>query len=194
VNEFFEEERHRCEEKIMQEIWKDVVGYEGIYMVSSFGRMKSNERIVQRKKMGDYLQKESIIEGSEYHGYKVTTIAKNKIKKHKFIHVLIAEAFLGPKPEKMEVCHNDGDRKNNAIENLRYGTRSDNVRDSIKHGTHYTPFIKKGSERSYAKINEEIAKQIKDSEESSYILAKKLNISRALISNIRRNKAWTHVN
>jgi hypothetical protein len=194
VNEFFEEERHRCEEKIMQEIWKDVVGYEGIYMVSSFGRMKSKERIVERKKMGNYFQKEAIIEGSEYHGYKVTTIVKNKIKKNKFIHVLIAEAFLGPKPEKMEVCHNDGDRKNNAIENLRYGTRSDNVRDSIKHGTYKRPPIVRGSKRSDAKINEEIAKQIKESDESSYILAKKLNISRALISNVRRNKSWTHVN
>ena len=177
----------------MEEIWKDVVGYEGIYMVSSLGRMLSKERIVKRKKMGDYLQKESIIEGSDYHGYKVTSIAKNKIRKNKFIHVLIAEAFLGAKPEKMEVCHADGDRKNNKIENLRYGSRSDNVRDAIKHGTHYTPFIKKGSERSYAKINEVIAKQIKDSDESSYVLAKKLNISRALISNVRRGKTWTHV-
>ena len=178
----------------MEEIWKDVVGYEGIYMVSSLGRMLSKERTVKRKNGADYLQKESIIEGSDYHGYKVTTIAKNKIKKHKFIHVLIAEAFLGPKPEKMEVCHGDGNRKNNCIENLRYGTRSDNVRDAIKHGTYKRPPIVRGSKRSDAKINEKIAKQIKESDESSYILAKKLNISRALISNVRRNKSWTHVN
>jgi hypothetical protein len=178
----------------MEEIWKDVVGYEGIYMVSSFGRMKSKERIVKRKKMGDYFKKESIIEGSEYHGYLRASLHKNNMHKIRFIHVLVAESFIGKKPEKMEVCHNDGNRKNNSIENLRYGTRSDNVKDAIKHGTHYTPFSKKGSERSCAKINEEIAKQIKESKESSYILAKKLNISRALISNVRRNKSWTHVN
>lgn len=192
VHEFFEEERHRLEIR-MEEIWKNVVGFEDFYMVSSNGRMISKERIVKRKKMGDFLQKESFINGSVYHGYIKVTLRKNGIKKNKFMHCLIAESFLGIKQDGMEVCHNDGNRKNNRLDNLRYGTRSDNTKDAIKHGTHFTPFSKKGSERSYAKINEQIAKYIKESKDSSGVLAKKFNVSRALISNVRNKKSWVHV-
>lgn len=46
-----------------------------------------------------------------------------------FVHVLVAEAFIGTKPQGMEVCHNDNDPTNNRVENLRYGTRSSNVLD-----------------------------------------------------------------
>lgn len=46
-------------------------------------------------------------------------------------------AFVGPCPDGMEVCHNDGNPENNRVENLRYGTRSDNMRDKRKHGTCY---------------------------------------------------------
>ena len=178
----------------MDEIWKDVVGFEGIYKVSSFGRLKSLERIVVRKNDVRLRINEKIILGSDHHGYLFTTLRKKDCRVQKFIHVIVAEAFIGVKPEGKEVCHADGSRKNNCVNNLRYGTRSDNVRDAMAHGTHYKPINKKGSERSDAKINEEIAKLIKVSDESSHVLAKKFNVSRALISNIKRNKAWNHVN
>ena len=178
----------------MEEIWKDVVGFDGIYKISSLGRLKSVERVIERKNNSNYVQSEKIINGSNHNGYLFTTLRKNNKKAQKFIHVLVAESFLGEKPNGFDVCHSDGNRLNNCINNLRYGTRSDNVKDSIKHRTHYTPFRKKGSERSYAKINEEIAKEIKNSNESSTKLSKKFNVSRALISGIRRNKNWNHVN
>jgi hypothetical protein len=193
MNEFFEEERHIYIGVKMDEIWKDVVNYEDTYMVSSYGAMKSKERIIKRKNNANYLQKESIISGTEYHGYIKTTLRKNGIKKDKFIHCLIAESFLGIKPNGMEVCHNDGNRKNNRLDNLRYGTRSDNVRDAIKHGTHFTPFRTKGTERSYAKLNDEIVRYIKISTETTYKLAKKFNVSKWAISNVRNNISWCHV-
>jgi hypothetical protein len=177
----------------MEEIWKDVIGYEGIYMVSSLGRMKSNERVIERKKVGIYVQPETFIAGCEYHGYLKTSLRKDGSKKDKFIHCLVAEAFLGIKPEGMEVCHGDGDRKNNRIENLRYGTRADNVRDAIKHGTHFTPFASKGVERSYSKLNDEIVRYIRTSSETTYGLAKRFNVSKWAISNVRNNISWVHV-
>jgi hypothetical protein len=178
----------------MEEIWKDVIGYEGIYLISSFGRLFSKERVIKRNKKGDYIQKEKYINGTLYHGYLKTTLRKNGGKKDKFIHSLVAEAFLGIKPKNMDVCHGDGVRTNNKLENLRYGTRSDNVIDSIKHGTYYTPFITKGTQRKEAKINDEIVREIRNSNDSTYVLSKKYNVSRALISNVKRHKTWTHVN
>lgn len=52
------------------------------------------------------------------------------------VHILVAEAFIGPRPKNADVCHYDDDKSNNAVENLRYGTRSENVHDSVRNGTH----------------------------------------------------------
>lgn len=53
----------------------------------------------------------------------------------KNVHQLVAEAFLGPRPEGMEVCHNNGDHHDNRLDNIRYDTHSNNQRDQAKHGT-----------------------------------------------------------
>lgn len=53
------------------------------------------------------------------------------------VHQLVARAFIGPVPEGMEVRHLDGDPTNNDVRNLRYGTRSENTLDSVRHGTHH---------------------------------------------------------
>lgn len=53
----------------------------------------------------------------------------------RYVHDLVAEAFLGPKPQGLEVCHGDNNTRNNAASNLRYATRSENHRDKRKHGT-----------------------------------------------------------
>ena len=55
------------------------------------------------------------------------------------VHSLVMETFVGPRPEGMCVCHNDGDATNNALTNLRYGSLVDNQRDRIEHGTLGTP-------------------------------------------------------
>lgn len=52
------------------------------------------------------------------------------------IHVLVAEAFIGPRPEgDIHICHYDGNPENNHASNLRYGTRQENIADMRRHGT-----------------------------------------------------------
>ena len=53
------------------------------------------------------------------------------------IHRLVLLAFEGPEPDGMEVCHTDGNPANNRLDNLRWGTRGDNLRDRVRHGTHH---------------------------------------------------------
>ena len=64
----------------------------------------------------------------------LTIVIESGEKIWKNVHILIAEAFLGPRPEGLEVCHNDGNRNNNRPDNLRYDTRSSNNLDAYDHG------------------------------------------------------------
>ncbi|TXK36797.1 hypothetical protein FVR03_16780 [Pontibacter qinzhouensis] len=105
-----------------QELWLDVLGYEGQYQVSNLGRVKSlkhnKERILSPGLDGGYL--------------KVVFSTKSKMIGFR-IHRLVAEAFI-PNPENLTfVDHIDGDRKNNKEDNLRWVTKSENARNNACH-------------------------------------------------------------
>jgi hypothetical protein len=99
----------------MKEIWKQVPGYKGKYEVSSFGRMKGPRGVNDG------------VCGSN--GYMQTTIND----KTRNIHVVVCESFIGPRPEGSHICHNDGNKKNNNLQNLRYGTPKENWSDFRLH-------------------------------------------------------------
>jgi hypothetical protein len=106
--------------RYMKEVWKDVVGYEGRYEVSSLGRLRGPRTTTKG------------IPGSRGY-YQVFLREKGaRAGKTKNIHVLVAEAFLGPRPDGMHVCHADGDKSNNTLENLRYDTPKNNWEDFRK--------------------------------------------------------------
>lgn len=115
---------------IDEEEWLPVVGWDGLYDVSSFGRIRSH--YVGRGQR----YKDGILRGSNNQGYRVVNLVKDGKKKSCQVHVLVAAAFIGPRPEGMDVCHGDGNPSNNRLDNLRYGTRSENILDEVAHGTH----------------------------------------------------------
>lgn len=113
----------------MTEEWRDVVGYEGEYMVSSLGRVRSmpgGKRHVKILKQG--------LSGKPGNQYALVGLRGTDSKA---VHVLVAAAFIGPRPGRLDVCHNNGDRLDNRVENLRYGTRTENALDRNEHGTNY---------------------------------------------------------
>ncbi len=176
----------------MEEIWRNVDRFEDAYAVSNLGRVKSKGRIVMRRNGVHCSVAEKILKQSEYHGYWRIFLRSPGIRETVFSHRLVAAAFIGKHPDGMDVCHGDGDRKNNCVTNLRYGTRSDNVRDSILHKTHRSHGLK-GEEMQHAKLTEEKVREIKASNDSSCALARKFGVSRAAIRNIRSGRSWKHV-
>ena len=109
------------------ETWAFIPGYEGVYQVSDLGNIKSFAR---------YKEGRLLKPGKASHGYYTVSFGRNKSKT---VHSLVALAFFGPCPKGMEVLHIDGTRTNNAKTNLRYGTRTDNILDAIKHGSWNMP-------------------------------------------------------
>jgi hypothetical protein len=108
----------------MNETWKSVVGHAG-YEVSDLGRVKSSLR-------GGRILRPGIASN----GYPTVALGRGKTRT---IHSLVAEAFIGPRPDGQEVRHKDGNRRNPAALNLSYGTRTQNIYDAVAHGTWLSP-------------------------------------------------------
>ena len=100
-----------------QEHWVSIPGAEG-YEVSSLGFVRE---------VGSEISPISI----DSDGYLRVSINKQ----NRYVHRLVMEGFVGPKPEGLQTRHLDGDSTNNKITNLKYGTRSENMQDRIRHGT-----------------------------------------------------------
>ena len=113
----------------MDEIWRDIEGYEGLYQISNKGRVKSlhkgSERILR-----------PVI---DRYGYMFVFLYNDNARKYFKIHRLVAQAFISNPENKPQVNHKDENKKNNCIENLEwatakensnYGTRNERVADS----------------------------------------------------------------
>ena len=108
-----------------QEIWKDVVGYEGLYQVSNFGRIKSLPKL--HNSTHPYVTKERILKFfPNKDGYWLVDLYKNKQKKHHQVHRLVAIAFIPNPMGKPEINHLNEVITDNRVENLEWATRTEN--------------------------------------------------------------------
>lgn len=104
----------------MEEVWKDIEGYEGLYKVSNLGNIHSIK--------SHYILKGSI----DTMGYRIVNLSKNKTNKHFYIHRLVAKAFIPNPDNKPQVNHIDGNKLNNNITNLEWVTGKENIRHASK--------------------------------------------------------------
>lgn len=123
---------------IPSEEWRPVSGYEELYAISDKGRVKSLTRIIHYKDGRHRPTPEKIITPSiDTSGYPTVTLSKNSVRKQSRIHKLVTEAFLGPCPDGLIVCHQDGNPANNHVSNLRYDTYKSNAEDMERHGRNF---------------------------------------------------------
>lgn len=119
------------------EQWKPINGWEGFYEVSDHGRVRSVDRVIPHARSGQLrLRGKIIVQGTDEGGHMFARLCRNGTAKQMYVHRLVLEAFVGPCPDGMEGLHWDDDQKNNHVSNLRWGTRSDNLRDSVRNGRH----------------------------------------------------------
>lgn len=171
------------------EVWKPVVGYELTHLVSNMGRVRRlRHKVLASNGQSRTIRGKMLVATTvDSDGYPQVSI---KGRLH-FIHKLVAEAFIGPRPHGMEICHNDGKRKNAKAVNLRYDTKKNNQADKVLHGT-----ALRGSTMPAAKLTEKSALEIYNrakAGEKVVDLAKEFGVCSSTISVMLSGKTWTHV-
>lgn len=117
------------------EVWCPVRGLERFYEVSCRGRVRSLPRLL-RNRGGQYVLNGCVLKQRKHpFGYPMVTMSAENKRFHRTVHSLVAEAFLGPRPDGLQVCHRDGVVWNCALENLRYDTPGANSMDRLDHET-----------------------------------------------------------
>lgn len=104
------------------EEWRDIQGYEGLYQVSNYGRVKSIDRILPNGKT----HKGKVLYVHLINGYPTVSLCKNSKQHNHKIHRLVAQAFIPNPDNKPCVDHIDADRANNNVVNLRWVTYQEN--------------------------------------------------------------------
>lgn len=111
----------------IQEIWKDVVGYEGIYQVSDLGRVKTLGRIMLTKYGMPVTVKERIrVTSFKKKGYEKVVLCNNQARKTFAVHRLVMTAFIGL--SNLHIDHINGIKRDNRLLNLRYCTNHENIK------------------------------------------------------------------
>lgn len=113
----------------INEIWKPVVGWEGLYECSNMGRVKSVDRYVPHRYDGEFQFIKGTIRKTKYNngGYEIITLSKDGKEKTCLVHRLVAQAFI-PNPNNLpEINHRDENTKNNCVDNLEWCNREYNL-------------------------------------------------------------------
>lgn len=159
--------------------WKPVTGYEGYYVVSSRGRVRSLHRRprIMRTRLGE-------------DGYRRLSLCRDGQKRTALLHCVVAAAFLGPRPPDMEVGHKDGVGSNCAAANLGYVTSSENKLQTFRMGRKPV-----GSAHHAAILDEDRVRRIKLAllEDRPARVARDFRVNISTLYSIIRGKTWRHV-
>lgn len=109
--------------------------------------------------------------------------------RNRLVHQLVLFAFVGPRPRKHDCCHSDGNRKNNVLSNLRWGTRSENQKDSVRHGTHNT---QRSETHPSSKITPEQVAFVRENAGKirRVVMAQMLGLCKSSITNLINRNTW----
>jgi len=121
----------------LEEVWKDIPGYEGKYQASTLGRIKSLSRIINSRNQNgafSYKSKEQLLSPGKHDKCGHLSVMLNAPRKCFTVHQLVMLTFYGPPPEGKVVCHTNGNAMDNRLCNLRYDTQSENVIDVFRQG------------------------------------------------------------
>ncbi len=174
----------------MKEVWRDIPGFEG-YQVSDQGRVRSRRK--PGPNAGELSDEWHLMSPfTDQQGYLGLHLAGPEKPVRVKVHRLVLEAFVGPCPPGEECCHNKGDPADNHLENLRWDTRSSNVKDAYKHGR-----LPCGAKHRQSKLTSDDVRKIRSLYASGNVtyqeLADRFGITPSTIGSVIEGKTWNHV-
>lgn len=173
------------------EVWAAIVGYEGLYEVSSYGRVKTLPKTKTGKNKDGYLRRRverirCLCSGAT--GYLHVNLCKSGATKTHKIHLLVCEAFHGKKSSNQECRHKNGNQIDNYEWNLCWGTKRENVEDKIIHGSH------RHERNSNVKLTKSQVLDIRGRDnDTNASLAREFGVSWTQISRIKSKQAWAGI-
>lgn len=171
------------------EIWAPIPEYPG-YEASTHGRIRSNARgQPRRNRWGTitiYSIRERILKQRVGQGYCYVGIRNVGARGAPVgVHCLVLRAHTGPPAPGQECRHLDGDRSNNRLGNLKWGTRKENAADRVLHGTHH-----RGEASPTSRLTDEQAEEIREASGSHAEVARHFGVSATTIWRIRNGQAY----
>jgi hypothetical protein len=165
----------------MNEVWKDVLGHEGYYMVSDLGNIKDVQKHVN---INQYYSR----------GYLRCVFYKNRFRSQFFSHRVVAIAFIPNPKDKPEVNHINGIKDDNNVTNLEWATRSENMQHAVRMGLHKGT-SHKGESNGMSKLSSQDVLEIRELLKTITLkeIAKIYNISPQSVWNIKHKKRWKHL-
>jgi hypothetical protein len=170
----------------MDETWKAIPGFGGHYEASSLGRIRTKERVVEKRHKTGKLMLQ-VYPGrilkqcrADRWGHLVVHIGA--------VHRLVLLAFVGPCPDGMEACHNNGNASDNRQENLRWDTHHNNNQDRRTHGTYA-----KGEAHPMAKLTSDQVLGIRSGAITKRQALHDLGISNSQHHRIKTRQSWAHL-
>jgi hypothetical protein len=165
------------------EQWRAVVGFEGIYEISNYTRVR--RAVASPQSPAGRLLSHTVTS----YGYSVVNLSKRDGGRAYFVHRLLVEAFCGPIPEGLVVNHIDGCKTNNTLDNLEVVTSAENNRHAHRTGLSNS----RGEHNPAAKLTSGDVLLIRASSESRTALADRFGVRPDTIDVVRRGGTWGHV-
>lgn len=167
--------------------WKPVTGMEGRYEVSDMGSVRSLRRTAKTAFGSRTVRARVMLASLKKSGYMEIALASGNESRYiyKLVHRLVLEAFHGFAPAGHEAGHVNGIRTDNRLENLRWVTRTENMRDQYLHGTRIV-----GERCGNSVLNDELAQWIRESNQSGASIAGVLGLSVSTVCRARKGATY----
>lgn len=176
------------------EVWRPVPKFEILYLVSNLGTVKSVKRTIETSNGKSKTYQSKLIKRTLSSGYFYVGLHRQGKRINVTVHSLVVKAFCGKAPPNHECRHLDGNRQNPCLYNLKWGTRKENVGDTIKHGRNHKPQGELHQDHILTEKDVTALRKLKAQGKCNYkMLADQYGVTQSTMYDAINKRTWKHI-